>query len=315
MPLPPPDLPPIGDVPPSVMPGGYFGSGQTPNLNITPGPANYYPNPGAGAPPDNNQQGFFGRMFSGTPAGFLYNVLTGNYQRIPAVRAFNAISHLVNPPQTWNQNAASNPGDPNAATDPNADPTNSDSGRFGPYNPSSDPGGNSTRSGNIAPPPAGYGTAANPFFGTLGNPSQSYSHPWGNSYNSGPNVYATGGAFRPVSGAPSDIRWNPNSGTSNAAVSAFSGSPDVQDWMHGMGGNNSPGVGDAGQSRFYGQAMRLNAQGGYDFANPVNGRSGVIGGPGVSGGPGGTIDAYNAYVMQQRQPFSWLTAPQGMGGQ
>lgn len=87
---------------------------------------------------------------------------------------------------------------------------------------------------------------------------------------SGQAVYFDGTVWRPTAGASSDIRWNPaNTANSNAAVSRFSSSPDVQDFGHGMNDPAKPlGVSDEGRDRRYfaPNALQQKAQ---QMAGPV----------------------------------------------
>lgn len=114
---------PEPEPPPSVMPGGYYGPnvdyntppgyGGQPQVQINPQGQTTPSNPdyiGLGDPVNNagpqvqttpsntDQPGFFRRAFNHTPAGALFNIITGHFDQIPAVRIAKSIGHLFNRP-------------------------------------------------------------------------------------------------------------------------------------------------------------------------------------------------------------------------
>lgn len=170
--------------------------------------------------------GLISRLFNHTPGGFIYNMATRNYDRIPAVRIAKTIGNLFAPrPQPWQQNAQPNAG---SLQGPPAIPPGG--ALFG-YRPSEggglqhyDPG-----TGRVTTTPA-----TNP-------------------------LYTTGGAFQPIGAAPQDVRFAQNSGTGN-----FVADQTTKNFLAGGGYQGAPNqAGPDSANRFYGRARSVDSEGGY----------------------------------------------------
>jgi hypothetical protein len=324
------NLPTGGDMPidPPILTDGYVDPSPTVQVNwIGNGSVPYWTQPAStsSSPPNfawfnqaapdlnygyiNNRGGssqgpgsFLNRLLSHTPGGFIYNMVTGNYDRIPAVRLAQSIGRLFgsnnqqrpNPPGGSSQIAGGARG--LTFQGPLTVPTGG--ALFG-YNPAQ--GGGTTHFD-----PATGRMSATPSFNPL---------------------YTTRGGWDSVANAPANIRWQPNSGTGNFTASqttdrfvekgGYAGKPNQMrpdipstfDLSTGITGFVNPESGTVDR-RYTGQP---------DPAGVFNMSAEERAGAPPTYGNQASQDAYNAWLMAQPayqkwqtahglEPFGWMTA-------